>query len=58
MRYIVPRLSHHKKEEFSSKILTNFLFGAFSFEMKHFYTKFYFTYILVPEFEKKKKEIH
>jgi hypothetical protein len=39
-------------------ILTNFLFGPFSLEMKLFDTKLYFTCILVLEFEKRKREIY
>jgi len=38
-------------------ILTNFLFGPFSLEIKLFGTKLYFTCILVHEFEKKKRFI-
>jgi len=37
------------------EILTNFIFGAFSFELKLFDIKLYFTYNLVFDFEKKMK---
>jgi hypothetical protein len=37
-------------------ILTNFLFGPFSLEMKIFGTKRYFTCILVLEFEKEERD--
>jgi hypothetical protein len=37
-------------------ILTNFLFGPFSLEMKLFGTKLYFTCILVLDFEKGERD--